>query len=139
MESFSTPSKANYLITSFHASLSLVGQNSCTHDDPKPISLNGSSLSFALATNASIFDTSPISSSISSTASLAPPWAGPHKAAMPEAIHANGLAPEEPANQTVEVDAFCSWSAWSMKILSMARDNTGSILLSVVWCTKHHV
>ena len=49
-----------------------------------------------------------ILSSILSTASLAPPCAGPHKDAIPAAIQANGLAPEDPASLTVEVDAFCS-------------------------------
>jgi folate-dependent phosphoribosylglycinamide formyltransferase PurN len=41
-----------------------------------------------------------------------------HRQAMPAAIQANGLAPEEPAIRTVEVEAFCSWSACRMKILS---------------------
>ena len=30
---------------------------------------------------------------------------------MPAEMQAKGLAPEEPASLTVEVDAFCSWSA----------------------------
>ena len=55
-----------------------------------------------------IFLISPISSNIFITASLAPPWAGPHKEAIPDAMQAKGLAPEEPASLTVEVDAFCS-------------------------------
>jgi hypothetical protein len=37
--------------------------------------------------------TVPISSSILSAASLAPPCAGPHRQAMPAAMQANGLAP----------------------------------------------
>src|SRR3569832_3014079 len=61
-----------------------------------------------------------------STASLAPPCAGPHKAAMPEAMHANGFAPELPARRTVEVLAFCSWSACRMKIKSSDFSATGS-------------
>jgi hypothetical protein len=40
-------------------------------------------------------------------------------------MHAKGLAPDEPASRTVEVDAFCSWSACRMKIRSMARAITG--------------
>ena len=52
--------------------------------------------------------TVPISFSIFSAASLAPPCAGPHSEAMPAAMQANGLAPDEPASRTVEVDAFCS-------------------------------
>ena len=41
-------------------------------------------------------------------ASLAPPCAGPQRQAIPDAIHANGFAPEDPANLTVDVEAFCS-------------------------------
>src|SRR5579859_2443753 len=72
----------------------------------------------------------PISISILSTASLAPPCAGPHSEAMPAAIQANGLAPEDAARRTVEVDAFCSWSACRMKILSIALASTGLTLYS---------
>jgi hypothetical protein len=46
---------------------------------------------------------------------------------MPAAIQANGLAPDEPARRTVEVEAFCSWSAWRMKIRSIALASTGLI------------
>src|ERR1700752_2941111 len=60
-----------------------------------------------------------------SASSFAPPCLGPHSEAMPAAMQANGLAPEEPARRTVEVDAFCSWSACRMKIRSMARVRTG--------------
>jgi hypothetical protein len=44
---------------------------------------------------------------------------------MPAAMQANGLAPEEPARRTVEVEAFCSWSACRMKMRSMALASTG--------------
>ena len=54
-----------------------------------------------------IFLTSPISSSILITASFAPPCAGPQSDAIPDAIQAKRLAPDDPANLTVEVDAFC--------------------------------
>ena len=67
----------------------------------------------------------PISRSISRQAWLAPPWAGPQRQAMPAAIQAKGLAPEEEASRTVEVEAFCSWSAWSVKIRSIARLRIG--------------
>ena len=67
----------------------------------------------------------PMSASMLRTASLAPPWAGPQSAAIPAAMQANGLAPVEPAILTVEVDAFCSWSACSRKIRSKARARTG--------------
>ncbi|MNE98334.1 hypothetical protein D3C80_1968330 [compost metagenome] len=65
-------------------------------------------MSLALAMYSGMRSTEPISSSILRQASLAPPWAGPHREAIPAAIQANGLAPEEPARRTVEVEAFCS-------------------------------
>ena len=55
-----------------------------------------------------MFFTWPMWFSIFSTASLAPPCAGPHRLAMPAAMQANGLAPVEPASRTVLVEAFCS-------------------------------
>ncbi len=61
-------------------------------------------------------------------ASLAPPWAGPHRQATPAAMAANGFVPELPHRRTVEVEAFCSWSACRMKIRSMARSSTGLTL-----------
>src|SRR6202012_4078768 len=72
-----------------------------------------------------------------SAASLAPPCAGPHRQAIPAAMHANGLAPEEPAMRTVEVEAFCSWSACRIKILSSASASTGLILYSSQGTAKH--
>ncbi len=45
-------------------------------------------------------------------------------------MQANGLAPDEPDKRTVEVDAFCSWSACRMKMRSMARTSTSLILYS---------
>ena len=56
---------------------------------------------------------------------------------MPAAMQANGLAPVEPANRTVEVEAFCSWSACSVKIRSMARARTGLALYSSHGTAKH--
>src|ERR1700709_1992440 len=56
---------------------------------------------------------------------------------MPAAMQANGFAPEEPAIRTVEVDAFCSWSACRMKILSSASASTGLILYSSHGTAKH--
>jgi hypothetical protein len=79
---------------------------------------------------AGMFLTSFIPSSIFSTASFAPPWAGPHRLAMPAEMQAKGLAPVEPASRTVDVEAFCSWSAWRMRMRSMARDSTGLGLYS---------
>ena len=63
--------------------------------------------------------------SIRSAASLAPPWAGPHSDAIPAAMHANGFACDADAIRTVDVRAFCSWSARRMKIVSSARACTG--------------
>ena len=42
------------------------------------------------------------------TASFAPPCDLPHKEEIPADKHAYGLAKEDPAVRTVEVDAFCS-------------------------------
>src|SRR5688572_12434591 len=74
--------------------------------------------------NAGMFFASPIESSILSTASFAPPCAGPQRLATPAEMHAKGLAPVEPARRTVDVDAFCSWSACRMRIRSIARVRT---------------
>src|ERR1700754_1140870 len=87
--------------------------------------------------NSGILSTVPMLASIASAASLAPPCAGPHRQAMPAAMQANGLAPEEPAIRTVDVDAFCSWSACKMKILSSASASTGLILYSSHGTAKH--
>src|ERR1700760_4806063 len=87
--------------------------------------------------NSGILSTEPIDDSLASAASLAPPCAGPHRQAMPAAIQANGLAPDEPAMRTVEVEAFCSWSACRMKILSSASASTGLILYSSQGTAKH--
>ena len=58
-------------------------------------------------------------------ASLAPPCAGPHRHATPAAMAAKGLVPELPHRRTVDVEAFCSWSACRMKRRSSARTSTG--------------
>src|SRR6201997_3315804 len=72
-----------------------------------------------------------------SAASLAPPCAGPQRQAMPAAMQANGLAPDEPAMRTVEVEAFCSWSACRIRILSSASARTGLLLYSSQGTAKH--
>ncbi len=87
-------------------------------------------LSFARLMKSPTLDASPISSSICRAASLAPPCAGPHRQAIPAAMQANGFAPEEPASRTVEVEAFCSWSACRMKMRSSARTSTSFDLYS---------
>src|SRR3977135_4082197 len=79
----------------------------------------------------------PMSASIARAASLAPPCAGPHRQAMPAAMQANGLAPEEPAIRTVEVEGVFSGAACRMKILSSALARTGLILYSSQGTAKH--
>ncbi|MOA12397.1 hypothetical protein D3C78_1323830 [compost metagenome] len=69
-----------------------------------------------------------ICSSMFRQASLAPPWAGPQRQATPAEMAANGLVPDEPHRRTVEVDAFCSWSACRMKMRSSARSTTSLTL-----------
>src|SRR5690606_23998938 len=81
--------------------------------------------------------TVPISASMLRAASFAPPWAGPHRQAMPAAIQAKGLAPDDPARRTVEVEAFCSWSAWRMKIRSVARERIGVTCSTSGGTAKH--
>jgi hypothetical protein len=52
-------------------------------------------------------------------------------------MQANGCAPEDPAKRTVEVEAFCSWSAWRMKMRSMARVRIGFGFQSSAGTAKH--
>jgi hypothetical protein len=49
---------------------------------------------------------------------------------MPAEMQAKGLAPEDPARRTVEVEAFCSWSACRIRMRSSARTSTGFGLYS---------
>ena len=86
-----------------------------------------------------MFYLSPICASIFSTASLAPPCAGPHSEAMPAAMQANGLAPLDPALRTVAVEAFCSWSACRMKMRSIARARVGLTLYLLARHGEGHV
>ena len=95
---------------------------------PKPMRRKASALSLARATAAGMFAGVPMSCSILSTASLAPPWAGPHREDTPAATQANGLAWDDPADRTVVVDAFCSWSRCRTSSFSRARAHTGSTL-----------
>jgi len=93
--------------------------------------------SFTPAMNSGIFSGEPISFSMFRASSLAPPCEGPHRQAIPAAIQANGLAPDEPARRTVDVEAFCSWSACRMKIRSMARARTVFTSYSSAGTAKH--
>jgi hypothetical protein len=56
---------------------------------------------------------------------------------MPAAMQANGLAPDEPARRTVEVEAFCSWSACRMKMRSIARGENRVHLVVLAGTAKH--
>jgi hypothetical protein len=58
------------------------------------MSRNESFLSFARSMNFGMFPSDPISANMRSTASFAPPCAGPHREAMPAAMQAKGLACE---------------------------------------------
>ena len=51
---------------------------------------------------------------------------------MPAAMQANGLAPVEPASRTVEVEAFCSWSACKVKMRPIARASTCQIAVGFI-------
>ncbi len=79
-----------------------------------------------------------MSSSMFRQASLAPPWAGPHRQATPAAMAANGLVPDEPHRRTVEVEAFCSWSACRMKMRSSARSDHRVDLVVFAGGAEHH-
>ena len=76
---------------------------------PNPISRPSPCFTFSM--KAGMFFLSPISASISSTASLAPPWSGPYSAAIPAETAENGSTCEEPTPRTALVEQFCSWSA----------------------------
>jgi len=84
-------------------------------------------LSFAFSTYSGTFSGDPISSNISKQAWFAPPWAGPHREAIPADTQAKGFAKELPVSLTVEVEAFYSWSAWRIRIFSRASVMTGGI------------
>ena len=71
-----------------------------------------------------MFFLSPISSSICSTASLAPPCSGPYSAAIPALTAENGSTCDEPTARTALVEQFCSWSAWRISRISSARCST---------------
>ena len=91
------------------------------------MSLTPASLFFTRLTKVS---TSPpsalICSSISRTDWFAPPWSGPKRALIPAETEANRLACEEPTSRTVEVEQFCSWSAWRTRSCSRASTMSGS-------------
>jgi hypothetical protein len=69
--------------------------------------------------------TVPISSSIRSTASFAPPCSGPYRAAIPADTAENGSTCVEPTPRTAFVEAFCSWSACRTRRISSALCSTG--------------
>ncbi|KFC50170.1 hypothetical protein GY12_21885 [Micrococcus luteus] len=56
---------------------------------------------------------------------------------MPADTEANRLAWVEPTRRTVEVEAFCSWSACSMSSRSRALTTSGSMSYSSAGTPKH--
>ena len=63
---------------------------------------------FTSSMNRGMFFFSPISSSICSTASLAPPCNGPYNAAIPAETAENGSTWDDPTARTALVEQFCS-------------------------------
>ena len=55
---------------------------------------------------------------------------------MPAETEAKRLACEEPTSRTVEVEQFCSWSAWRMSSWSTARTMAGSTSYGVAGTPK---
>ena len=62
------------------------------------------------------------------TATFAPPCNGPESAQMPADIEVNKLAALEPTMRTVEVEQFCSWSAWSSNTRLRAFATSGTAM-----------
>jgi hypothetical protein len=48
-----------------------------------------------------------------------------------------GIGVDEPASRTVEVEAFCSWSACRVNIRSIAREMTGLTSYGSAGTAKH--
>ncbi len=91
------------------------------------MSLNGSSWSFARSIQRPTPPPSAaIAWSISRTSWFAPPWSGPHRAAIPADTETYRLACDEPTSRTVEVEQFCSWSACRMSSVRSAALAFGS-------------
>ena len=67
----------------------------------------------------------PISVSMRTTASLAPPCSGPYSADAADAAAEYGSAWLEPTTRIAVVPQFCSWSAWRMNSTSIARSSAG--------------
>ena len=75
--------------------------------------------------NAGTFSIEPISVSMRTTCSLAPPCSGPYSADAAPAAAEYGSAWLEPTTRIAVVPQFCSWSAWRMNSTSIARSSTG--------------
>ena len=69
---------------------------------------------------------SPISSSMASTSSLAPPWRGPLRVAIAAVRAAWRSASVATATRTANVEALSSWSAWSVRIVSRTWATSGA-------------
>jgi hypothetical protein len=91
---------------------------------PNPISRN--SPAFARCTYSPTRAFEPISFSIRSTRSFAPPWSGPYSAAAADDTATYGSAWELPTVRIVVVLQFCSWSMCRMKRTSSAFSRMGS-------------
>ena len=66
-----------------------------------------------------------ITCSISITAMFAPPCSGPHRAVTPADTLVNRFAFEDATIRTVDVEQFCSWSAWSTQNMLRACATSG--------------
>ena len=71
------------------------------------------------------FSTEPISSSISSTSSLAPPCSGPVRVPTAELTTVYGLASVEPVTRPLNVEAFMVCSACRIKQASSTLRTAG--------------
>ncbi len=74
-----------------------------------------------------------------STAWFAPPWSGPQRAQMPAAIDANRFAFELPTMRTVDVQQFCSWSAWRIEEQVQRLHEVRVELVRLARHREHHV
>ena len=88
---------------------------------------------------AGTFSTEPISRSMFSTCSFAPPCSGPYSAAAAAAAAEYGSTPELATLRIALVEQFCSWSACRMNRTSRACSSTGlglylgSVILAIMF------
>src|SRR5438477_439032 len=101
---------------------------------PNPMSRLFASPDFTFLMKSGTLDTDPISFSIRSTASFAPPCSGPYSAAEAPASAEYGSTCELPMLRIAFVPQFCSWSACRMNSTSSAcsRTRLGLYFTSVI-------